>query len=66
VVKAFVALKEGHQVSEQELVEFCRQRLAPHKVPRAVEVRPQLPKTLIGKVLRRALAEEERAKAGSR
>ncbi len=66
VVKAFVALKEGHQVSEQELVEFCRQRLAPHKVPRAVEVRPQLPKTLIGKVLRRALAEEERARAGSR
>jgi len=66
VVKAFVALKEGHQVSGQELVEFCRQRLAPHKVPRAVEVRPQLPKTLIGKVLRRALAEEERARAGLR
>lgn len=65
VVKAFVALKEGQQASPEELVEFCRQRLAPHKVPRSVEVRPQLPKTLIGKVLRRALAEEERAKAGA-
>lgn len=64
VVKAFVALKEGQHVTEHELVEFCRQHLAPHKVPRAVEVRPQLPKTLIGKVLRRALAEEERARAG--
>lgn len=63
VVKAFVALKEGHQATDAELVEFCRQHLAPHKVPRAVEVRPELPKTLIGKVLRRALAEEERAKA---
>ncbi|MDR7606841.1 MAG: long-chain fatty acid--CoA ligase, partial [Armatimonadota bacterium] len=64
VVKAFVALKEGQHATEHELVEFCRQHLAPHKVPRAVEVRPQLPKTLIGKVLRRALAEEERARAG--
>ncbi|MER3456692.1 MAG: long-chain fatty acid--CoA ligase [candidate division GAL15 bacterium] len=63
VVKAFVALREGQHATEQELVEFCRQHLAPHKVPRAVEVRPQLPKTLIGKVLRRALVEEERAKA---
>jgi long-chain acyl-CoA synthetase len=63
VVKAFVSLKEGQHVTEEELVQFCRQHLAPHKVPRAVEVRPQLPKTLIGKVLRRALAEEERAKA---
>ncbi|MCS7234412.1 MAG: long-chain fatty acid--CoA ligase [Armatimonadota bacterium] len=59
VVKAFVSLKEGHHVTEEELVHFCRQHLAPHKVPRAVEVRPELPKTLIGKVLRRALAEEE-------
>ncbi len=64
VVKAFVAFKEGQQATEQELVEFCRQRLAPYKVPRSVEVRSQLPKTLIGKVLRRALAEEERSKAG--
>ncbi|MDR7589877.1 MAG: long-chain fatty acid--CoA ligase [Armatimonadota bacterium] len=64
VVKAFVALKEGQHATEHELVEFCRQHLAPHRVPRAVEVRPQLPKTLIGKVLRRALAEEERARAG--
>ncbi len=65
VVKAFVTLKPGAQATEEELVAFCRQHLAPHKVPRSVEFRPELPKTLIGKVLRRALAEEERAKAPS-
>lgn len=62
VVKAFVVLKEGQHATPEELIEFCRQHLAPHKVPRALELRPQLPKTLIGKVLRRALAEEERTK----
>lgn len=65
VVKAFVTLKPGAQATEEELVAFCRQHLAPHKVPRSVEFRPELPKTLIGKVLRRALAEEERLKAPS-
>lgn len=62
VVKAFVVLKEGQHATPEELIEFCRQHLAPHKVPRALELRPQLPKSLIGKVLRRALAEEERTK----
>jgi len=61
--KAFVVLKEGETASEEELIEFCRQNLAPYKVPKFVEFRDDLPKTLVGKVLRRELAEEERAKA---
>ncbi len=60
VVKAYVALKAGATATADELIAFCRQRLAPHKVPRAVEFRDSLPKTLIGKILRRALVEEER------
>ncbi|GAB6876583.1 long-chain-fatty-acid--CoA ligase [Thermaerobacter litoralis] len=62
MVKAFVVLKPGQTATEQEIIEFCRQRLAKYKVPRAVEFRSELPKTLIGKVLRRALLEEERKK----
>src|SRR3989304_5144848 len=60
VVKAYVALREGAAASPEELIAFCRQRLAPHKVPKAVEFRDTLPKTLIGKILRRALVEEDR------
>jgi long-chain acyl-CoA synthetase len=60
VVKAFVALKEGAGASSEEIIAFCRERLAPHKTPRAVEFRDTLPKSLIGKILRRVLAEEDR------
>ena len=55
IVKAWVVVRAGHQVSEQELRDFCRERLAPFKVPSAVEFRAELPKTMVGKVLRRAL-----------
>ncbi|ADU50600.1 AMP-dependent synthetase and ligase [Thermaerobacter marianensis DSM 12885] len=63
MVKAHVVLKPGETATEQEIIEFCRQRLAKYKVPRAVEFRAELPKSLIGKVLRRVLAEEERRRA---
>jgi long-chain acyl-CoA synthetase len=46
------------------LLTYCRERLAPFKVPASVEFREALPKSLIGKVLRRALADEERARIG--
>jgi long-chain acyl-CoA synthetase len=59
-VKAFIVLKEGESASEEEMIDFCRQNLAPYKVPRFVEFRQSLPKTLVGKVLRRELAEETR------
>jgi len=60
-VKAFITLKEGYEgrVTDQEIIQFCRDRIAAYKVPKIVEFRKELPKTLIGKVLRRALREEQ-------
>jgi len=61
-VKAYVVLKAGETTTEKEIIEFCRANMARYKVPRAVEFRPELPKTLVGKVLRRMLVEEEKAR----
>ena len=61
-VKAFIVKKDGVQVTEDELNEYCRKNLAAFKVPRLYEFRDELPKTLVGKVLRRALLEEEKEK----
>jgi long-chain acyl-CoA synthetase len=58
-VKTFVVLKEGEIATEEEIIAFCRERLAAYKVPRIVEFRADLPKSIIGKVLRRTLREEE-------
>ncbi len=58
VVKAWVVLRAGQTVSEADLRTFCRASLAPYKVPAKVEFRADLPKTMIGKVLRRALRED--------
>jgi long-chain acyl-CoA synthetase len=55
VVKAWVVLRAGHTATEPELRAFCRETLAPYKVPAHVEFRSELPKTMVGKVLRRAL-----------
>jgi long-chain acyl-CoA synthetase len=57
-VKAWVVLRPGHTTTEQELRTFCRDKLAPYKVPSSIEFRKELPKTMVGKVLRRALKEE--------
>src|SRR6266536_3071601 len=62
-VKAFVVLRGGEQATVEEIREFAKSRLAAYKVPRAVEFRDALPMTMVGKVLRRALVEEERARA---
>jgi long-chain acyl-CoA synthetase len=61
-VKAWVVLKAGHQTTPEELHDFCREKLTGYKVPRFFEFREDLPKTLVGKVLRRVLQEEEKAK----
>src|SRR4029453_9111626 len=58
VAKAWVVLAAGGQASAEELRAFCRERLAPYKVPATVEFRSELPKTMVGKVLRRALTAE--------
>ncbi len=55
---AFVVLEPGHAVSEAELLEHCRKNLARFKVPLAIRFRPKLPKTMIGKVLRKDLRVE--------
>lgn len=56
-VKAWVVLRPGQTATEAELREFSRKVLAPYKVPSHVEFRKDLPKTLVGKILRRALRE---------
>src|SRR5918992_1982860 len=61
VAKAWVVLAAGQQATAEELRAFCRERLAPYKVPATVEFRPDLPKTMVGKVLRRALTEPRSA-----
>ncbi len=61
-VKAFVVLEEGKILTEDDLIEFCRDRLARYKLPRSIEFRDELPKTFVGKVLRRELMAEEKAK----
>ena len=55
VVHAWIVLRSGQTASEQDLRSYCRERLAPYKVPARVEFRADLPKTMVGKVLRRAL-----------
>jgi long-chain acyl-CoA synthetase len=62
-VKAFIVLKEGQSVTEKELDVFCREKLASYKVPRLYEFRRELPKSFIGKTLRRVLVDEERQRA---
>ncbi len=62
-VKAFIVLKPGEECSEQELDAFMRERLAAYKVPRLYEFRSELPKTAVGKILRRVLVEEEKKRA---
>lgn len=61
-VKAFVVLKPGASATDQEIIAFCREHLAAFRVPRQVEFREELPKSQIGKILRRALRDENRAK----
>ncbi|MBB5354762.1 long-chain acyl-CoA synthetase [Anoxybacillus mongoliensis] len=61
-VKAFIVLKDGEQCTEEELDQFMRSKLAAYKVPRIYEFRKELPKTAVGKILRRALVEEEKEK----
>lgn len=57
-VRAYIVPKAGQKVTAEELDTFCRERLAAYKVPKQYEFRTELPKTMIGKVLRRALREE--------
>ncbi len=61
-VKAYIVLKPNTEANEQEFIAFCKTKMATFKVPRYVEFRDELPRTIVGKVLRRKLVEEEIAK----
>jgi long-chain acyl-CoA synthetase len=61
-VKACVVLKPGATATEKEIIAFCKEKLAPYKVPKIVEFREGLPKSAVGKILRKILRDEEIAK----
>ena len=58
-VKAYVQLKPGEQATEEEILQFCRENMAGYKRPRSIEFRDSLPTSVVGKVLRRVLKDEE-------
>jgi long-chain acyl-CoA synthetase len=61
-IKAFVVLREGQTATEQEIIEYCGSKLAKYKLPTMIEFRKELPKSTVGKILRKILKEEERQK----
>jgi len=63
-VKAYIVLKEGLTATRDEIVTFARENLTGYRVPKLIEFRDSLPETLVGKVLRRVLQDEEKSKAG--
>ncbi|MDQ3910721.1 MAG: long-chain fatty acid--CoA ligase [Actinomycetota bacterium] len=64
-IKAFVVKNTGSEITEEEILAFCKERLASYKTPKSVEFRDELPKSTVGKILRRVLADEEQMKTGA-
>ena len=65
-VKVYIVLRDGQTATEQEIIDYCQARMARYKVPKYVEFRRELPKSMVGKVLRRQLIAEEHARTISR
>jgi long-chain acyl-CoA synthetase len=63
-VKAFLVAKEGETITVEEILGFCRDKLAAYKAPKIIEFRKELPKSAVGKILRKVLRDEEAAKNG--
>ena len=63
--KAFVTLAAGHETTPDALIDFLGERISKIELPREIEIRETLPKTLIGKLSKKELVEEERAKAAA-
>jgi long-chain acyl-CoA synthetase len=61
-LKAFVVVKPGESLTEEEVIKYCKSKLAAYKVPKSVEFRETLPKTMVGKILRKELRAEEMKK----
>jgi long-chain acyl-CoA synthetase len=64
-VKAFVVLRRGESATAEEIIQFLRERLSAYKIPAAVEFLDKLPRSFIGKVLRRVLVEREEGEPGA-
>jgi long-chain acyl-CoA synthetase len=64
-VKAFIVVKEGQELTEDEVVTYCKKNLAAYKVPKVIEFIDELPKSAVGKILRRKLKEMEMEKTKS-
>jgi long-chain acyl-CoA synthetase len=62
-VKAFVSLRPGRTATEDELIAFCKERMAAYKYPRTIEFLDEIPKTVTGKLLRRELRAREQARS---
>jgi long-chain acyl-CoA synthetase len=62
IIKAYIVLNDGESATEEEILAFCARNLAKFKIPKRIEFRQELPKTIVGKVLRRILLEEEMKK----
>lgn len=61
-VKVFIVLREGQKATEDEIIAFCKEKLVAYKVPKFVEFRKEIPKSAVGKILRKILRDEEIAK----
>lgn len=61
-VKAYIVLKPGQICTEEEIISFCREKLVAYKVPKIVEFRDSIPKSAVGKILRKILRNEEEEK----
>ena len=55
-------LKQGETATEKDVIDFCKKKLAPYKVPKLIEFRDAIAKSAVGKILRKMLREEELAK----
>ena len=62
-IKAYIVLKPGQTATADEIKEFCKERLTNYKRPTFIEFRDSLPKTMVGKILRRQLVAEDKEKA---
>jgi long-chain acyl-CoA synthetase len=62
-VKAFIVLKSGQTATDKEIIDFCKTKLTAYKVPKLIEFRDSLPKSAVGKILRKILRQEEAQKA---
>jgi long-chain acyl-CoA synthetase len=62
-VKAFIVLQPGETATDEEIIRYCKENLAAYKVPKIIEFRDDLPKTTVGKILRKELRAQELARA---